>query len=203
MTVIKHATLSAILLAGLLMAACTSSSQTSVRSLATTSPTGFAVAATTPRATVATPQPEAVPMQQPLVPPSLASNRCPPITANPIKANPVGCPGLLPPQPIVPQAGQAHIFQCMQPMVASAPPITVAATVCGASFRPEEIVTITASGRTGMTSWQVATGRDGSFRSTLPAGACRLMPAYLSARGNRGSVSNSLPLTMAACRGLH
>ena len=200
MTVIKHATLSAILLAGLLTAACTSSSPTSLRAVATAKPSESAAALTTQRAIVTTPQPNVAPSQQPLVPPALAPNRCPPITANPIKANPVGCPGPLLPQPIVPQAGQAHIFQCMQPMAAAAPPIAVGAIVCGASFHPEEMVTITVSGRTGTTSWQVAAGRDGSFRSALPAAVCRLMPAYLSARGNRGSVSNALPLTVAWCR---
>jgi len=203
MTVIKHTTLSAILLAGLLTAACTSPSQTSIRSDATSNPSESAVAATSPRGIAATPQSQAAPTLQPLIPPSVAPNRCPPITANPIKANPVGCPGPLPPQPIVPQAGQARVLLCMQPMVAGVPPTTVGATVCGVNFRPEEMVTITVSGRTGRTSWQVVTGRDGSFRSSLPPAACRLMPAYLSARGNRGSVSNAIPLTMASCRGLH
>jgi hypothetical protein len=72
--------------------------------------------------------------------------------------------------------------------------------VCGVGFRSEEAVTVTVSGRAGTTSWQVTTGRDGSFRSMLPPAACRLMPASLSARGNRGSVSNALPLTLVSCR---
>jgi hypothetical protein len=89
----------------------------------------------------------------------------------------------------------------MQPIVA-VPPIAVGALVCGVGFRPEKLVTVTVSGHTGTTSWQLTAGRDGSFRSALPPAACRLMPAYLSARGNRGSVSNALPLTLASCRRL-
>ena len=205
MTMPKHATFSAILVVGLLTAACTSSSQAKLGSRATSSPSGSAVAATAAPGVEAltTPQPDAAPTQRlPLAAPSLAPNRCPPITANPISANPVGCPGPLPPQPIVPQAGHARILLCMQPIVATVPPITVAAIVCGAGFRPEELVTITVTGRAGSTSWRVAAARDGSFRSTLTPAACRLMPAYLSARGNRGSVSNALPLTIASCRRL-
>lgn len=199
MTMSKRVTLSAIVLIGLLTAACTSSSQAGLGSRATSSPNGSAVAATAAPGSLATPQPEAAPTQgQPLVPPSLAPNRCPPITANPISANPIGCPGPLPPQPIVPQTGHARVLLCTQPI--AVPPIAVGALVCGVGFRPEEVVTVTVSGRTGTTSWQVITGRDGSFRSGLPPAACRLMPAYLSARGNRGSVSNALPLTLASCR---
>jgi len=52
----------------------------------------------------------------------------------------------------------------------------------------------------GRTSWQVAARPDGTFRSTLPPAACRLVPGYLTARGNRGSVSNAVPLTIWACR---
>ena len=208
MTMPRHATFSAILLVGLLMAACTSSSQASLASRATSSPSGSAVATTAApgHEALTTPQPDATPTQrQPLLAPSLAPNRCPPITANPISTNPIGCPGPLPPQPIVPQAGHARILVCMQPIVAAAPPIAappiaVGAMVCGAGFRPEELVTITVTGRAGSTSWRVAAGRDGSFRSTVPPAACRLMPAYITARGNRGSVSNAVPLTFAACR---
>jgi hypothetical protein len=89
---------------------------------------------------------------------------------------------------------------CPQPIVAGAPPITPGAIVCGAGFLAEELVTITATGRTGSTSWQVAARPDGTFRSRLSPAACRLLPAYVIARGNRGSVSNSVPLTIAACR---
>jgi hypothetical protein len=189
-----------MLLIALLTTACTSSSQAGISSRATFAKSEAAVAATTPRDTLTTPQPDAAPTHQPLVRSSLAPNRCPPITANPINANPVGCPGPLPPQPIVPQAGHARILLCMQPIVAGAPPITVGGHgVCGVNFRPEETVTITVSGRMGTTSWQIAAGRDGSFRSAVPPAACRLMPSYLSARGNRGSVSNAILLTLVTC----
>lgn len=196
----KRATLSAIVLIGLLTAACTSSSQAGLGSRTNSSPNGSAVAATAAPGSLATPEPVAAPaLGQPLAPPALAPNRCPPITANPISANPVGCPGPVPPPPIVPQTGHARVLLCTQPIMA-VPPIAVGALVCGVGFRPEELVTVTVSGRTGTTSWQVTAGRDGSFRSGLPPAACRLMPAYLSARGNRGSVSNALPLTLASCR---
>ena len=201
MTMTKQATLSAMVLIGLLTAACTSSSQAGLGSRGTAGASGAAVATTAASgsASLITPQPEAAPTQgQLLAPPSLAPNRCPPITANPISANPIGCPGPLPPQPIVPQTGHARVLLCAQPL--AVPPIAVGALVCGVGFRAEEVVTVTVSGRTGTTSWQVTTGRDGSFRSGLPPAACRLMPAYLSARGNRGSVSNALPLTLASCR---
>lgn len=202
MTMTKHATLSAVLLIGLLTAACTSTSGTSFGS-ATSSLSGSSIGSTSapgPEA-LTTPQADAGPTRNlPLVPPSLVPNRCPPITANPITANPIGCPGPLPPQPIVPQTGHARILLCQQPIVAVAPPITVGVMVCGAGFRPEEQVTITVTGRMGRTSWQVAARPDGTFQSTLPPAACRLLPAYLSARGNRGSVSNAVPLTFAACR---
>jgi hypothetical protein len=199
MTMTKRATLSAIALVALFTAACMSASQAGLGSSATSGPKGSVVAATAAPGSLATPQPEAAPVQgQPLAPPSLTPNRCPPITANPISANPIGCPGPLPPQPIVPQTSHARVLLCTQPI--AFPPIAVGALVCGVGFRPEEIVTVTVSGRTGTTSWQVMTGRDGSFKSGLPPAACRLMPAYLSARGNRGSVSNALPLTLASCR---
>jgi hypothetical protein len=201
MTMTKQATLSAMVLIGLLTAACTSSSQAGLGSRATASASTAAVATTAASgsASLITPQPEAAPTQgQLLVPPSLAPNRCPPITANPISANPIGCPGPLPPQAIVPQTGHARVLLCTQPV--AIPPIAVGTLVCGVGFRPEEVVTVTVSGRTGTTSWQVTTGRDGSFRSMLPPAACRLIPAYLSARGNRGSVSNALPLILASCR---
>jgi hypothetical protein len=199
MTMTKWATLSAIVLIGILTAACTSSSQAGLGSRATSDPNGSAVAATAATSSLATPRPEAAPTQlQLLVPPALKSNPCPPITANPLTANPIGCPGPLPPQPIVPATGHARVLLCTQPI--AFPPIAVGTLVCGVGFRPEEVVTVTVSGRTGTTSWQLATGRDGSFRSMLPPAACRLMPASLVARGNRGSVSNALPLTLASCR---
>jgi hypothetical protein len=200
MTMTKQVTLSAIVLVGLLTAACTSSSQAGLGSRAAASASGAAVATTAASgsASLITPQPEAAPTQgQPLTRPSLAP-RCPPITANPISANPIGCPGPLPPQPIVPQSGHARVLLCIQPL--AFPPIAVGSMVCGVGFRSEEAVTVTVSGRAGTTSWQVTTGRDGSFRSMLPPAACRLMPASLSARGNRGSVSNALPLTLVSCR---
>jgi hypothetical protein len=114
-----------------------------------------------------------------------------------VSANPVGCLGPLPPQPVVPQAGHARILLCSQPI--AAPPMRVGAVVCGAGFRPEELVTITASGRTGTTSWQAVARQDGTFRSVLPQAACRLMPASITAKGNRGSLSNAVVLTIAAC----
>ena len=203
MTMSKHITLSAMLLVALFTAACTSSTQGSLGSRAASSPGS-------PVATTAAPGPESLVIQpdgaqahgQPLVPPSLAPNRCPPITANPISTNPVGCPGPLPPQPISPQTGHARILLCVQPIAAAAPPTMVGTVVCGAGFHAEERVTITISGRAGSTSWQVTTARDGSFRSMVPQAACRLMPAYITARGNRGSVSNAVPLTIAVCRRL-
>src|SRR6202035_233266 len=181
MTMIRRATLSAILLVGLLTAACSSSSQAGLGSRATSS-SGLAVASTAApaRETLTTRPPETAPTQlQPLVPPSPKPTRCPPITANPISANPIGCPGPLPPQPIVPPAGHARILLCQQPIAAGVPPITVGAMVCGAGFRPAELVTITVNGRMGSTSWQVAVRPDGTFRSTLPPAACRVMPAYM------------------------
>jgi hypothetical protein len=200
MTMSKHITLSAMLLVALFTASCTSSTQGSLGSRAASSPGAPVATAAAPGPESLVTQPDGAPAQgQPLLPPSLAPNRCPPITANPISTNPVGCPGSLPPQPISPQTGHARILFCMQPIAAAAPPITVASVLCGAGFRPEELVTITVSGRAGSTSWKVTTARDGSFRSTVPATACQLMPAYITARGNRGSVSNAVPLTMAAC----
>jgi hypothetical protein len=201
MTMNKQVTLSAIVLIGLFTAACTSSSQAGLGFRATATASGAAVATTAASGSASpiTTQPEATPSQgQLLAPPSLAPNRCPPVTANPISANPIGCPGPLPPQPIVPQTGHARVLLCTQPI--AFPPIAVGTLVCGVGFRPEELVTVTVSGRTGTASWQVTTGRDGSFRSMLAPAACRLMPAYLSARGNRGSVSNALPLTLVSCR---
>jgi hypothetical protein len=183
-----------MVLIGLLTAACTSSSQAGLGSRASSSPNGSAAAAAAAPVSLATPLPEAAPTQgQPLAPPSLGPNRCPPIGANPI-----GCPGPFPPQPIVPQTGHARVLLCTQPI--TFPPLGVGTLVCGVGFRPEEVVTVTVNGRTGTTSWQITAGRDGSFRSGLPPTACRLIPAYLSARGNRGSVSNALPLTLASCR---
>ena len=203
MTMSKHITLSAMLLVALFTAACTSSTQGSLGSRAASSPGSPVATTAAPGPESLVTQPDGAPAQgQPLVPPSLAPNRCPPITANPISTNPVGCPGPLPPQPISPQTGHARILLCMQPIAAAAPPTMVGTVVCGAGFHGEERVTITISGRAGSTSWQVTTARDGSFRSMLPQAACRLMPAYITARGNRGSASNAVPLTIAVCRRL-
>jgi hypothetical protein len=197
MTMTKHATFSAIVLIGLLTAACTSTPGTTLRSASISGPSGPAVATTAPGPeALTTPQPGAAPTQrQPLAPQPAAPNRCPPFIANP-----VGCPGPWPPQPIVPQAGHARILLCLQPIVATALPRVNGAIVCGVGFRPEELVTITVSGRMGSNSWQVAARPDGTFRSGLPPAACRLMPAYVTARGNHGSVSNAVLLTILACR---
>jgi hypothetical protein len=106
----------------------------------------------------------------------------------------------LPPQPIAPQIGHARILLCVQPISAFVPPGVGGTMVCGVAFRPEELVTITVTGRMGSTSWQVAARPDGTFRSTLPPAACRLVPGYATARGNRGSISNAVPITVTACR---
>ena len=197
MAMTKHATLSAVLLMGLLTAACTSASGVSLGPTASR-PTGSAVATSSPTAgpeALTSAQPALAPtQQQQLARPSLGPNRCPPITANP-----VGCPASLPPQPIGPQTGHARILLCQQAIVGAAPPILRAAVLCGTGFRPAELVTIAVIGRLGNTSWQVTARVDGTFRSGLPTAACRLMPSYATARGNRGSVSNAVPLGVTAC----
>ena len=196
MAMTKHATLSAVLLIGLLTAACTSASGVSLNSASTPRSSGAAVVATaTPEAEATSSKPEVARTQQPLTKPSLGPNQCPAITANPI-----GCPVLLPPQPIGPQAGHARILVCAQPVAAVVPPITVGASMCGAGFKADELVTITVSGRMGRAAWQVAARPDGTFRSSVPPTACRLLPAYVSARGNRGSMSNAIPLPISVCR---
>ena len=197
MAMSNRATFSALLFFGLLVTGCTSTTQGSLGPASTTSPNGSAANSNSPASrpeALTTPQPGATPPQQPLARSSLNPNRCPGIVANPI-----GCPASVPPPPIAPQTGNARILLCAQPFVAGVPPGLRGAVVCGAGFHPEELVTISVRGRLGSTSWQVGARPDGTFRSVLPPAACRLMPAYATARGNRGSVSNPLPLTITAC----
>ncbi len=192
----SRSTIGAILLGGALLAACTSEDPASARlpggsapaaaGAVTTSGSPAAGIGAAPRASVPRPL-------NPVSTPAVAANHCPPVVANP-----VGCPGPVAPQPIVPQASHARIAFCG--FVTGGALKVESPAVCGAAFRPGELVTVSLTGRMGSTSWLTSAAADGTFRTAVPTSACRLLPGYLAARGNRGSVSNTLPLIVLVCR---
>ena len=193
----RRVTLGPILLVVLLLAACGTNTSLSTR------PAAHSKAASA-QAPASNPAPDghagaAIPSTQLTTARAAASSApravapgCPGIVANPI-----GCRPPLPPQPVPPPQSPARINLCPSPL--AAPPIGLA-VICGSGFHPVELVTITVTGRLGTTSWQVVAQSDGTFRTVMPPTACRLMPLYAIARGNRGSVSSALPLNLLACR---
>ncbi len=191
----NRATIAGVLFGGALLAACTTEGPPGSRLLAPSVPAaspGVAASSTPALMVEAIPSGSLPVPQHPQSNPPTPPNRCPPVVANP-----VGCPAPLLPQPIVPQAGHARIAFCGQvigDVVGSSP------AVCGAVFRSGEAVTVSVTGRMGTTSWFTTAGADGTFRTAVPTSACRLLPGYVTARGIRGSVSNTLPLTVVACR---
>lgn len=72
--------------------------------------------------------------------------------------------------------------------------------VCGTGFVPGELVTITVTGRLGSVFTQASALADGSVRGTLPPTACRVLPLYAIARGNKGSLSNAVPIGQIGCQ---
>lgn len=161
-----------------------------------------------PAATPGRPNPNAPLGQSPRPAPSNGVNpigpQTPPVRAPecpPVTANPVGCPPLPKPQPIVPQPGHPSLAICRPlPLEQLRFPPGSQMVVCGSGFRPGEAVTITVVGRRGTVSASAEAGPDGSFRSALPPTTCQVMPLYAVARGNKGSVSNALPMPLLVCR---
>ncbi len=189
-------TIGAILLGGALLVACTSEGPASSRlpGPSAAAAAGAVTPSGTPAARVGTAPSGSVPLPlNPVSTPAGAANRCPPVVANP-----VGCPAPLLPQPIVPQASHARIAFCG--FITGGALKVASPAVCGAAFRSGELVTVSLTGRMGSTSWLTTAAADGTFRTAVPTSACRLLPGYLAARGNRGSVSNTLPLIVLVCR---
>jgi hypothetical protein len=75
----------------------------------------------------------------------------------------------------------------------------LAPAVCGTGFAATEDITLTLTGRLGVTSWSVVADASGQFRSALPSTACHYAPGALVARGNKGGVSNTLSLSLLFC----
>jgi hypothetical protein len=193
----RHITLGPILVAALLVAACSANAPTGTKLASHPAAAASQGIATNPtpdaHAVAAAPsgQPTAARPAAPSVPRAVVPG-CPGIVANP-----VGCPVPLPPRPVPPLQNLARINLC--PSLLAALPVGSAA-ICGSGFHPVELVTITVTGRLGTTSWQVVAQSDGTFRTVVPLTVCRLMPLYAVARGNRGSISNTLPLNLLVCR---
>jgi hypothetical protein len=119
--------------------------------------------------------------------------KCPVLTADLL-----GCPVPYPLPVVIPPSSHARILVCA--VSAAGDLIGRAAAVCGSGFHAGELVTISVVGRLGSTSWQSSARPDGTFKSLVPASACRLIPIYANARGNRGSVSNAVAISAASCR---
>ncbi|HEV2457320.1 MAG TPA: hypothetical protein VGS80_03070 [Ktedonobacterales bacterium] len=96
------------------------------------------------------------------------------------------------------------------PVIFFCPPIPVAVQlapgtivlqgmICGSGFQPGELVTFTATGPHASISWQVVTTRSGTVTAPLSPLLCRLVPATITATGNRGSHANTLVLAPSAC----
>ena len=112
----------------------------------------------------------------------------------------IRCPG--PPIPVVPPTSSARISFCAGfPITLKSGPLPVMQpAICGSGFGVYEVVTITLTSPRGSTSWSVMAGARGTFDSALPSSICRMAPAQLVARGNRGHVSNALSLSALFCR---
>jgi hypothetical protein len=193
--VIRHATLSAIFVAALLLTACASSPQAKLAPGATSPASGSSVGAT------ATPTVEAASTPTVAAPSAAGS----PSAVSPVRptqcprtANLLGCPVPYPLPVVIPPASHARIIICAQSAVLDL--MGRAAALCGSGFRAGELVAITVVGRLGSTSWQSTARPDGTFTSVVPVSACRLMPIYATARGNRGSVADSVRIAATSCR---
>jgi hypothetical protein len=130
--------------------------------------------------------------------PGIACTPCPPALAAPVPL--LRCPA--PPNPPVPPTGAARISFCAGlPITLKSGPVPFGQpALCGNGFAANEVVTITLTSPRGTTSWSTLTGARGTFDSALPSSICRLTPAQLVARGNRGHVSNVLSLSPMFCR---
>ena len=144
------------------------------------------------------------PVQPCLAQPDVAGTSCAP--CRPAKLGPVAPASVLrcspaPPNPPVPPSASAHISMFPWSSGAgSSPQLKGSPAVCGTGFAAYEVVAITVTGQQGSTYWMVIAGLRGTFAAPLPPSACRLAPAQLVARGNKGHVSNALALSAAACR---
>lgn len=126
---------------------------------------------------------------------------CRPAKLGPVAPAPVlGC-SPAPPNPPLPPSASAHISMCPWSSGAgSGPQLKGSPAVCGTGFVAYEVVAITVTGQQGSTYWMVIAGLRGTFAAPVAPSACRLAPAQLVARGNKGHVSNALALSAADCR---
>jgi hypothetical protein len=202
-------TRSAILLAVLVLAACsTSASRTE---LGTTplaaAQKSAALASKTVPSTAAAPAPSSAlgsgssalrPCLARPAQPGIACVACPPALAAPLPL--LRCPA--PPNLPVPPTGAARISLCAGfPITIKAGPVPLGQpAICGIGFAAYELVTITLTSPRGTTAWSTVTGARGTFDSSLPSSICGLAPAQLVARGNKGHVSNALSLSPMFCR---
>lgn len=123
---------------------------------------------------------------------------CPPALAAPVPL--LRCPA--PPNTVVPPTSAARISFCAGfPITLKAgPALFMQPAICGSGFAVYEVVTITLTSPRGTMSWSTMTGARGTFDSAVPSSICRLAPAQLVARGNRGHVSNALSISPMFCR---
>jgi hypothetical protein len=144
------------------------------------------------------------PVRPCLVQSDVAGSSCDP--CRPAKLGPLAPESVLscspvPPNPPVPPSASAHISMCpWSSGSVSGPQLRGSAAVCGTGFAAYEVVAITVTGQQGSTSWMVIAGLRGTFAAALVPSACRVAPAQLVARGNKGHVSNALALSAAMCR---
>jgi hypothetical protein len=126
---------------------------------------------------------------------------CRPAKLGPLAPAPVIRCSPAPPNPPIPPSASAHISMCPWSSGAgSGPQLKGSPAVCGTGFAAYEVVAITVTGQQGSTYWMVIAGLRGTIAAPLPPSACRLAPAELVARGNKGHVSNALALSAADCR---
>jgi hypothetical protein len=104
-----------------------------------------------------------------------------------------------PPRPVVPLPGHPAIAVC-GPIPAVPTIRSVVPAVCGGGFHPAEVVTLTLIGRLGRLTWLAVAGPDGSFRSAIPSGYCRLLALSIVARGSRGSLASAPATALTFCR---
>ena len=184
---VTRVTLSAILLVGLLATACTGdfgSKTTAAIQRPSTSP-GIVSTRPTPAAQLAGP---------PGVLTATPAAQIPARIPQPPQAMPPS-----PPRPVIPLPGHPAIAVC-GPIPAVPTIRSVLPAVCGGGFHPAEVVTLTLIGRLGRLTWLAVVGPDGSFRSAIPSGYCRLLALSVTARGSRGSIASAPATALAYCR---
>lgn len=123
----------------------------------------------------------------------------------------VPCPQSARPCPVLPPTPTASpVPRSAGPVILFCPPIPVAVQlapgtivlqgmICGGGFQRGELVTFTATGPHASISWQVVATSTGTVTAPLSPLLCQLVPATITATGNRGSHTNTLVLATSAC----